>query len=351
MNVVGVLSRTSRIGVVLFLGAFSCQKDKSAVEATNPIHPEPLIDWKALPNAPQKCAASFIKDSQGFFYVGSDGIILRSTDEGENWTTIQSRTTPNFITLNPFNDNIFAAYGGGLFSGALSYTTDSGNSWQDLNNFPSGTTPLSIEFVKNDSLFVGSFAHDESTGGIFFSNDYGTTWTSLSFFSSSMSIIAIYLTHNNSLLASSGDRQIFKSTDLGQTWLEVDSNGMRNAARMFRTNSEENIFTGTWGDGVYMSENDGEAWVFRGLEGHRIVDLLIDGNDIIIALSNDFRSDKNDGVYYSTDSGLHWSRVNSDTPIINGEVMLIDNYGYIYVGTNNHGMFRSSEPSSIFLGM
>ena len=69
--------------------------------------------------------------------------------------------------------------------------------------------------------------------------------------------------------------------------------------------SGTNIFVGDWGEGVYLSTDDGARWniVNNGLTDTSVYSLINRGNDILAGTA--------DGVFLTTDNGLSRKAINN----------------------------------------
>jgi len=64
------------------------------------------------------------------YIVGSDGVILKTTNQGSTWTVNTSTVFPGLVK-NAFvlNENVAGVISGGTASGMIRITTDGGNNW------------------------------------------------------------------------------------------------------------------------------------------------------------------------------------------------------------------------------
>ena len=123
-------------------------------------------------------------------------------------------------------------------------------------------------------------------------------------------------------------------------------------------NSTGHIFAGTSGGGVFRSTDNGDSWteVNTGLTNHSIRSLAINSSGDIFAGTDD------GGVFRSTDNGDSWTEINNGLTSAVVLSLAINSTGHIFAGTSGGGVFRSLEsttsvrevagqlPSSFFLG-
>lgn len=111
-------------------------------------------------------SVEFINSHTGII-VGDDGIILRTTNQGLNWTVIQSNTTNDLLNLIFVNDQVGYAIED---YPKLIKTTDGGLSWFEVW-IPS--TPDDIHFINPDTGFAICGSVVRTTNG-------GSNWEGLS---------------------------------------------------------------------------------------------------------------------------------------------------------------------------
>lgn len=321
---------------------FNCDKNDAPFEAQTVNPPDPPFLWEPLSNASSIYAKSLVLNNKGYLYAASGNGVHRSMNRGETWDKVFFNQT-SLIEINPLNDDIFVPHGT-----SLKISSDDGDTWRSPTNLPE-LFIMTLIFPENGDIYAGCFETDEIGGGMYISRDNGDTWIKSQSFVQDHHLVEMIITSNKNILVSSATNQIYKSNDLGQSWRKVDNSGIARAIYQFRLDSYGRIFAGTWGDGIHMSENEAENWMYRGLRGHKIRDMVIDKENTIIVVSNDEFSDDNDGVYYSTDFGIEWHRINEKKPILNGLALVIDDEGFIYVSTAYEGIFRSSKPSSVLI--
>jgi len=230
--------------------------------------------------------------------VGEFGHVVFSDDGGKTWE--QAKTVPTQVTLTSVyfvNDKI--GYAGGHDSTVIR-TDDGGNTWtQVYHNIESQAPIMSIYFSdENHGLAVGAFSFVVET------HDGGKTWTRRTLVAGSTDdshLNNIYATKDGTILVSAEFGKVFRSTDKGATFTEVDT-------------GYEGSF---WGG---MGLKDGTALVF-GMRGN---------------------------AYRSTDDGLTWSKIDSGTDksigggweLDNGTVVLVGLQGYVGYSTDGAKTFK-----------
>lgn len=123
---------------------------------------------------------------------------------------------------------------------------------------------------------------------------------------------------------------VYLSTNNGTSWVQTSLN---NQFVFSLAVNGSNIFAGTYGNGLYLSTNNGSTWSLTSLTNQFVVSLAVSGNNIFAGVYYN-------GVYMSTDNGLTWNQ----TSLNSGDVYsLAVSVGNIYAGTALHGVYISSN--------
>jgi hypothetical protein len=112
--------------------------------------------------------------------------------------------------------------------------------------------------VSGTNLFAGT-----GGGGVFRSTDNGISWTEVNSGLTTTNINALVVSGIN--LFAGTDHDVFLSTNNGTSWAQVNS-GLTNtdvsslAVSAANDGFSTNIFAGTWGRGIFLSTNNGTSW-------------------------------------------------------------------------------------------
>lgn len=266
--------------------------------------------------------------NKGHIYAGTwDQGILKTTDMGQTWTRLDfgvQRTVQTFFrqyAINPNNTSVHYAAGGtiGLFK-----STDSGLNWQLTSlhgGFDTFVWRILIHPFNSDTLFVGQVGW--LNRNLFRSTNAGLTWENmwLSNYEADIQDIQIDMTNPLIVYAATAEKGIFKTTDCGTTWFNIN-NGLRIADSTFsvynpvttiaiRPDSPQTLFTGQTkvrtpdiNGGLFYSTNVGESWheVVTGLGVLEGVEKIIISkqNPSLMYVSTTL------GTLKSGDGGLNW---------------------------------------------
>jgi len=105
------------------------------------------------------------------------------------------------------------------------------------------------------------------------------------------------------------------------------------------------LFAGTWGSGVLLSNNNGENWteVNNGLTNHTVLSLVVSGMNLF---AGTFRG----GVFLSTNSGENWKAVNDGLGSLDVFAFAVSSGPNIFAGTYKNNYHSGGETSGgIFL--
>ncbi len=180
-----------------------------------------------------------------------DGL-YRSTNKGDNWTAINNGLgTPsvNTICFSKENNDIFL----GTYSGVF-FSRDLGASWRALNNgLPSGSNNIyTIQMYKKNCLIIGT-----SRGSIYRTTNNGGSWSPIFDLKDSSQVYSLIAKSENEFFAGIYGHGVFHSVDTGATWTEINE-GLYNedVLCLMMTGAKNEIYAGTWGSGIFRGSDD-----------------------------------------------------------------------------------------------
>ncbi|MFC2092542.1 T9SS type A sorting domain-containing protein [Bacteroidota bacterium] len=273
----------------------------------------------------------FINESTGIA-VGSNGIIIRTTNSGLNWTAI-----PSFITLNIYSacfPSITTGYASG-YTGYVIKTSNGGSSW--FNAASCGINVRSISFINALTGITGG-------GGnlMCFTTDGGSSWNPR-YTPSPHMVSGVHYVNASMLMVCVTDMPgalIYKSTNTGYNWttaLTLNNSGLdisytlssiffKDGNTGFATGS--NLYYGSTFGQIYRSTNGGNNWELAANVGST------SGNNINAVhfsdSENGFAAGTNGLIMRSTNSGANWIQQSSGTSAtLNGIFMINALTGYV----------------------
>jgi photosystem II stability/assembly factor-like uncharacterized protein len=323
---------------VIYAGVYADRIYRSTDDGTS---------WTAssngLPPSTDVKAFAFVPNGNGGSSVvalSQPSEIFLSTDNGDYWYSIKNNLWAGLFwsltaaQLNSDTSAIFVGTMSGVFR-----STNAGFTWDVINKGLSACIVTALG-VSKTSIFAGTVGN-----GIFRSSDQGFTWIPVNNGLDSVFIESIQtyggLTVNsiasfgNTLLAGTL-AGIFRSTDEGATWNDVNNDWTRQQIWSF-TKSDSAIFAGGSVFLVFRSTDDGITW------NHG--DTSFSSGSVMALTSENgklFAAAMEGGAYRSIDNGISWSKIYSpsqfDYPYALAYVS-----PYLLLGAGTQSLLRSSD--------
>lgn len=187
--------------------------------------------------------------------------------------------------------------------------------------------------TNSSAIFVGT------DRDVFRSTNNGDTWEKLSPYSQSEHLNGLRSIHikNNKLFGGGPFDGFIKSLDNGDTWDRVESCVSNSETVYSLASNSEYLFLGTYGSGLFRSNDNGETWenIFETEQtGEPIWNVAVDGDNVLI-----FIPEK--GLYHSPDNGIHWADVTGDIDVKSGSGAVHVKGQTIFFGTNK--FYKSTD--------
>lgn len=254
-------------------------------------------------------------DSLRAVVVGGAGTIMRTTDGGQNWTSIPSGTDNDLNRIHFVNNQTAWIMGG---KGTLLKTSDGGQSWQSQN--PGIDGDLLVGYFLNEQ--EGWLATDSSR--LRKTTDGGQTWQNLSIPvvpNSSNKADVVYF-HNSQIGCIVVDTKEYSTTNGGTTWIDNSGNGFRITSFYFYTPSKGYAVAG--GSfrprRFYKTTNLGDTWQFQEIQNNNISELnRVQFFDSLRGFVYGLRSNSIDHlILRTTNGGATWQDLTpSNNPLLN----------------------------------
>ncbi|MFA6481742.1 MAG: YCF48-related protein [Bacteroidales bacterium] len=205
--------------------------------------------------------------------VGYEGLIMRSTDNGETWAKINSGTKSILRGVSIHQNG--TGWIVGSSSGSVLKTMDNGLTWV---NQPTGISKSYYVVETRDGVncIIAGYS-----GTVCITSDGGATWTNRPT-SSTKSIKALY-TDGNGLIYTGHDGGIIqKSTDNGLTWTNQPTPTTSEIADI-KFFGNTGIAVSTWGK-VLRTTDAGATWTMTTFEdtGNLKIISILDANNMLI---------------------------------------------------------------------
>ena len=279
---------------------------------------------------------------EGILFAGTrGGGIFRSTDGGNTWVSASeglrvppARELPSILVLTQKGHTLYAGTSSNIF-----YSTDSGDSWQQLAHFQDEIVFISgIAFI-GDTIYIGRYME----GSVLFSNDDGRSWTQID--SGLIDRGGARLFALGTTLFAKTLRDVFRLKAGEKSWtkLVVEDSWTKSTVgsdiRGFVV-SDKILYAATAEGNLFRSTDMGNSWksikpkMMQDFDG----ELAAVGNTVFY-IGSGFA----DGwVFRSTDTGNSWTMLHSN--LINPSILSVTalSENTLYVGTIN-GVFRSTD--------
>jgi photosystem II stability/assembly factor-like uncharacterized protein len=167
-------------------------------------------------------------------------------------------------------------------------------------------------------------------------------WTQLRVFDGRINTLLINIPVTTPVLYAGTDGGVFKSKDRGKTWIPCNEGLSSRLVRALAIDPDNpnRLYAGTWNGKVFVSTDAGTSWHDRslGLQPYEIRGLAVHTHDprkLYAAIPQ--------GVFTTTDGGLHWQEAGHLTGTLTCLVMDPERPDVLYVGTSDQGVFRSTN--------
>jgi photosystem II stability/assembly factor-like uncharacterized protein len=302
--------------------------------------------WEKVGSSGLYSIDQFSINSKGDIFACFQNQMIRSTNNGNSWTTIRTNQNPFASTLAAIgsNDNLFATD-----FGAILKSSDKGDTWV--------TYALPVSFIHTVRLSPDGYIFVGANGNNCRSKDNGNHWETIPLIQAKDFVCL----KNGIILAGVNDgnwapvpkQYIYRSTDNGDSWqkvLDADSTFGWSMA----VSSNGNVFasalesSGTRG-GVYRSTDSGINWsrVNNGLPTRKVNSLVITSTGKL------FASIQGSGVFQSVDNGDTWISFNNGLDNLQTRCLAMDSANNIYLGTTTTdtivkaAIYRLTLPTSV----
>lgn len=252
--------------------------------------------------------------NDGLLFVGTEAGVFRSTPVEPNVFIPYIPFWDKIMSIVPIDGTVLACTAGGLYA-----SDDNGENWKSMN------LNLTVRTVVPYGMNLLAATND----GIY--TVVGDSWQP--FCLDGVDVRTILVNTSGHLLVGT-DHNIQRSTNGGQSWSQVYPTEYPVTSMVM--NAQGHLFAGTIYYGVHRSFDGGSNWeqVNNGLNYFNVHTLAINNQGVLYA-GND------DGLYRTYNEGGQWSKAgNFNIPV---NTIMFKSDGLAYLGTQEHGMFYSSN--------
>ncbi|MGA7307243.1 MAG: T9SS type A sorting domain-containing protein, partial [Rhodothermales bacterium] len=138
------------------------------------------------------------------------------------------------------------------------------------------------------------------------------------------------------LIIGSSPRGIYISEDDGQTWRMSNAGLDAAAVSSMAADADGVLFAGTY-QGVFRSEDQGTTWEHLSLGQNNVESLLVTSSGLVVAGTN------NNGIYISSDGGETWSPVDTSFSMRGAQSLAEAPNGDLFAGGSDESVLRSTD--------
>ena len=294
-----------------------------------------------------------LADPNGEIYLAAGNMVCcaltitvqRGLEKGHLIDTIEAspslvRDDNSLLLSIDGNGNIFA---GMAAYGAIYRSSDRGETWTKLpTRTPGGQKQLSTMLAApNGNIIIGTMQKTLSSGGhIYVSTDTAKSWNSVyqrpaTSVEQKNNIDKLIRVPGTNVIYANAHGPTLRSIDDGVTWVPMDTD--KRGDEVFSMAAKDtNLFQMCEPDGIFLSNDNGASWTpkNKGIYAEYMWGVAINSKQDIFAITEY-------GLWGSTDNGDSW-----DHKPEYGEdyhpSLFIDKKDYIFIGTNK-GLFRSKD--------
>jgi len=299
--------------------------------------PEPKYRWKEV-NVDWVYSLAIHPANSNKIYLATEHGVYKSEDKANTWKASNYRLyniNLSTVVVDPKRPEIiFLGGDGGVFK-----SINGGGEWQEKNIGLTNPLVKVLAIDQNDTnkLYAGCFG----SGGLFITRNGGDSWEGVKEPLSDVQITSIAL--DKKIYIGTWGKGVYKSEDNGLSFQPVNA-GLTNLnirAITIPTTGTETVYVATE-DGVFFSSTGGNTWLPRnkGLLNHNVWTLLIDNKQPEIIYAGTWIG----GIYKSENSGNQWKEINVGLVNTCVHTLMGDpaEANIIYAGTEG-GIFQSID--------
>jgi photosystem II stability/assembly factor-like uncharacterized protein len=265
---------------------------------------------------------------EGTLYVGSDGLISKSTDNGNNWTDLtQGICIRQFYRIAGSRTNPYKLMGGSQDNGTSVYTNDHWHEWLGADGMEAAIDH------SNENIVYGT-----SQGGNFYKSNNGGNGGNVSITQPGAGAwVTPFVMHPvDPLTLFVGTTNVRKTTNGMMSWTTISNLGSGTIRNMYISESDPDYLYVSKSEAIYRTTDGGITWdnITSGLPDLFITYIAVhplDPEMVAVSLSGFNEGEK---VFISYDAGDTWENFSFNLPNIPANCVIFNNdegHG-LYVG-------------------
>jgi photosystem II stability/assembly factor-like uncharacterized protein len=275
----------------------------------------------------------------GTVYVGSDGLISKSTDNGDTWTNLsEGLCIRQFYRIGGSKTNPYKILGGSQDNGTSVFTTDNWHEWLGADGMEACVDHTNENIVYGTSQ-NGNF-YKSTSGGNFgnvgITQPGGGAW------------VTPFVMHPvDPEILFVGQSNVRKTTNGMSSWTTISNMGSGNISNMCICESNPDYLYVTKSSTIYRTDDGGNSWdnISSGLPDLSFSYVAVHpSNPEIVAVSmSGFNNDSK--VFISFDAGENWENYSANLPNIPANCVIFnndDNNG-LYIGMDVGIYYRDNS--------
>ena len=298
------------------------------------------VTWAATTTNPQSAGTNVgiysMIEFGGNLYAGTAGAsIYRTVNYGSTWTQMTGGTmgtTQTVFCLSAIGTTKILA---GTYQNGFYWSLDNGSTWNPQNTglpTPPNNTIYNITVI-GSNIFVPAFGNVIHMA----TNAPTLSWTattSTGLFNKN--VYSIY-SLGSTLYAGTWGAGIFISNNNASSWTR-SNNGIKDIVVMCLSNNGSTLFSGTNGNGVFFSTNTGDNWTQAdntGLGDPTIYTIMPYSTNIFAGTGN--------GIYLSGNNGVTWSNSSTGLPASTQINCMVNSSSILFAGSQNNHVYKSTN--------
>lgn len=274
----------------------------------------------------------------GTIYIGSDGLISKSTNSGTSWTNLtEGISMRQFYRIGTSKNDPYKILGGSQDNGTSVYTTDHWHEWLGADGMECVVDYTNSNIVYGTSQ-NGHF-YKSNNGG-----DFGSVGITQPGGGNWVTPFVIHPTENETLFV--GSSEVKKTTNGMMSWTTISDFNLGNLDNLSIAESDGDYLYASSDSKIYRTRNGGDSWssISNGLPDLTISYIAIHPEDPEIIAVSFSGYNSGDKVFSSVDGGDTWTNYSSNLPNIPANCVAYGsgNLNPLYVGMDV-GIYYTDE--------